>query len=404
MISTKTNIWDKLMVLFIALLAGGLIGGAFTPVRLFALCCVPLMLKYPNTKQVRRHYAYELFLLISWVFYAFVMLLVAIDLTVSIKYWLHLILNVYAFFVLIWLANKASNPQKAITTGWVVLLLITLPIACWEFVTDQHLPWSILGSDVQMNFGGGEVLQRRFAAITFGNLNMYNVILCYVFVFIAYKIISKDVAITKLQICNWLLLVMVCLVVILNSSRASMLCLAIGVLCLCLYFVRNSWKMLSLLMLFIGIVIYIAIKNDLFLMIFTRFSSQGFEDSGRMENIVYGVRALIESNLLGVGTGNYTPIMERFGLEITAPHNIFIEIATQFGIVILLGFVGILCRIVIKGIQNPQKANKVLVFIAIVLYPFVHIINSGYLLHTAFWLYLSSIYIIADSWYNKSIA
>ncbi len=394
------NIWDKMMIFYLILLVFGAIGGALTPIRIFTFCMIPIMLYKQNTIAVLKHHKYERVFLISWVVYAFLMIFMAIDILESFKYWLHLTLNIYAFFVLLWMASKASNPQKAIVTGWVIMFLCTIPIAIWEFYTDQHLPWSYLGSDFQMNFGSGVSMQRRFAAIAFGNLNGYNFILCYTLSFIAFKIISKDTLITKFQVCNWLLLAILCMIVIFNSSRASILCLVLGLMCLFLYFARNSWKMLTLLVILVGIVIYIAIKNELFLLIFTRFSSQGFEDTGRMENIVYGIRALLDTNLIGVGTNNYSYVMERFGLEITAPHNIFIEVATQFGIVIFLGYVYMLFRIVRAGVQNPQKANRVFVFTTIVLYPLVHIINSGYLLHTEFWIYLSSIYIIADSMYN----
>ncbi len=396
----QSNIWDKLITFYLILLAFGSIGGALTPIRVFTISMLPLMLYKPNPILIRRRYLYERIFLICWSILAFGMILIAMDTTTSLKYWLHLTLNMYAFFVLIWMANKAANPQKAIATGWIAILIITLPIACWEFLTDQHLPWSYWDSDRRMNFGSGNVIQRRFAAIAFGNLNVYNFILCYIFSFLVLKIIKQETTIIKFPFFNWILLVILCLIIIFNSSRASILCLSVGLLCLGIYFLRNSWKMLTILTLFMGVALYIAIQNDLFLIIFSRFSNQGLGDTGRIENIMYGTKALIDSNLLGIGTGNYTPVMEKFGLEITAPHNILIEIATQFGIFILMGYLYLLFRILRKGMQNPQKANKVFVLITILLYPFVHIINSGYLLNTEFWLFLASILIIADKNYN----
>ena len=79
-------------------------------------------------------------------------------------------LNFHMFFVLVWLADRAHYPQKAVLNGWLLLFVLTIPVALYELWFDVHLPMAVQESDMMMNFGY-EVLERRFASVTYGNLN-----------------------------------------------------------------------------------------------------------------------------------------------------------------------------------------------------------------------------------------
>ena len=101
---------------------------------------------------------------------------------------------------------------------------------------------------------------------------------------------------------------------------------------------------------------------DLFFVILKRFSSQGMQDTGRLENIIKGTQALFETFGLGIGIGNYAPVMSSvYGVRIAAPHNLLLEVCVCFGLPVLIGFVGMLLRICYKGVKgNPANRSMML--------------------------------------------
>ena len=92
-------------------------------------------------------------------------------------------------------------------------------------------------------------------------------------------------------------------------------------------------------MIFISILFfgYFSYKylGDLFWLITERFITQGLEDEGRANLITSSYDALLNSYLMGIGAGNFKPMMENYyKLEIAAPHNFFLEILIQYGLFI----------------------------------------------------------------------
>ncbi len=396
----KNNKYDRLIVLMLALQAFGGLGDALQPIRLFIIISVPFLLYYFLKKgNLRECYRYERLFFLVWWIYAFVSILWVIVPEESIKDTLYLAVNFLGFFVLILLASKASNPQKSIIKGWILLFVLTLPVALYELWFDIHLPMSVQESDFTMNFGN-EVMERRFASVTYGNLNGYNTILCYIFPFIClnlFRLKSKS----KL-ILNWILLFIISYIIISNSSRGAILCLAVGLVLFGLYYLNNA-KSLVILFIVLAIAFYFATAyfDEVFGVIVARFEDQGLEDVGRLDNLVCGFDALLKSGFMGIGAGNYIPTMTQiYGLEIAAPHNIFLEIGVQYGVIILLLFLWMLVRIFKLGKQN-ERNNKIFIVVSLCIFPLTSIINSGYLLSIYVWMLIGSMYIIADKKYNN---
>ena len=92
---------------------------------------------------------------------------------------------------------------------------------------------------------------------------------------------------------------------------------------------------------------------DIFFVILNRFSTQGMQDTGRLENIVKGVQAVFDSGGLGIGVGNYAPVLENiYNVRIAAPHNLLLEVGVCFGLPVLLGFLGMLVRVFVNGMNS----------------------------------------------------
>ena len=399
----KKNIYDRLITLMIALLALGGIGGALQPIRVFIIICIPFALKYLITRSlIRKHYQYESLFFIFWWIWAVASLFWAIHPDESIKEVFYLAVNFNVLFVIIWLANKAQNPQRSIVQGWIFLFLLTLPIALYELLFDVHLSLSFHDSDVMMNYGA-IIIERRFASVTYGNLNGYNTILCYILPFIIvnfYKTFGKRNSIYYIM-----LTVLISVIIIWNGSRSAIFALIIGLLLFYLYYSKKSkFTFISVIVLtcVLGYFIFMYFGN-IFDVIFSRLQEQGLEDEGRAENIKSGFDALLNSSLLGVGVGNYAPVMEqKYRLEIINPHNMILEIAVQYGIFILIGFLFFIFRIFKKMKQNEDMPNKTLVITALCMFPFAMIIDSSHLLNPYVWVFFASLYIIADAYYNHS--
>jgi len=377
------------------------VGGSLQPIRIFIIICVPLMLMYSvRNKKFRQLHKYESYFFMLWWIYATMSLLWAIEVDESIKHIFYFAVNFLGFFVILWLADRANEPQQSVVNGWILAFILTIPIAFYELWFDVHLSLSKQESDNLMNFGG-MILQRRFASVTFYNLNGYNTFLCYILPFIAstFFIAQKSF---KMAI-NWILLLLLCYLIISNSSRGAVFCLVVGLSVFMFYYLKKGKLIFISLVLIFIVTRYTALLyfEEIFEIISVRLKISGLEDVGRYENITMGLKAVVDSNLFGIGVGNYIPYMERLGLGISIPHNLFIEIVAQYGVFIFIGFLFILFRIIQSIRKNQSIFNKVIISIGLFTYPFVNIINSGYLLTASTWLYLASLCIIANKYYNK---
>jgi teichuronic acid biosynthesis protein TuaE len=392
--------YDLLLIFYITLLAFGEIGASLQPARIFIICLTPFMLVYfIKNPKYRRMYSYEVLFFGFWWIYACVSVFKAVSMDESLKHIVYMFVHFSGFFVVIWLAMKSQNPQRSIIKGWILMFALTVPIALYEFWFDIHLPMSYQESNSYMKFGK-DVVDRQFASVTFCNLNNYNTILGYVAVFLTLWLL-KAVK-TKDKVVGWIIFGLLVYVVLSNSSRGALLYL---VMSCCLYVLFRIRKNKKYVIIFCVILVFLILMSGVFIemfpLIFERFSDQGLEDIGRVENIQQGLLALWNSNLLGIGVGNYAPIMENvYRVMIPAPHNLFLEILVLFGVIVFLGFLWMLVRILNLGLKGSIH-NREAAVIGLVLLPVIGIIDSGYLLNVSMWLFLASLYVCADSRYNN---
>jgi O-antigen ligase len=139
----------------------------------------------------------------------------------------------------------------------------------------------------------------------------------------------------------------------------------------------------------------------LFYLIFGRFEAQGFSDEGRTELLTKSWDALMNSNMIGIGAGNFRATMDNvYKLENTSPHNLFLEVGIQYGLIIFLLFIGMFIRLYSKQKANYRNSSKFITIVSLVMLPLTSTIDSSYILSVSIWLFLASLYIIADKNYN----
>lgn len=396
-------IYDLILFGLIALLVFGMIGNGLQPVRLFIIALSPIMMVdvFRRPHQSIYYYRYECFFLLFWFLWALAFFYKAVDEVESLKNLIYLAVHILGFFEILWAANKANNPQQAIKYGWLALMLLSIPVAAYEFLTDFHLSMSLqdTGNTLYVN---GVHIERPFASVTFGNLNSYNTVLCW--------------ALPSLFMCNlyphseweqflgFTLMGLTSLIIIANASRGAILCLGL-MLAAYIYayykFGRNRYLLISVLVLAIGALVYYL--GDLFLIILERFSDQGVGDDGRTENLVKGFQAFLDSYGLGIGVGNYGPIMgDVYRVEFAAPHNLFLEVLVCFGLPIAIGFIGMFVRLVRIGLHYGTPFNRNMMLFCFTATLFAGIIDSTYLMKVTTWMFIATTYIYIDPKYNKT--
>lgn len=189
-------------------------------------------------------------------------------------------------------------------------------------------------------------------------------------------------------------------IIIVNGSRAAILCLFISILIFIRFYVKSIKSFIIFLFLFLVILaITIYFYQSFLLNVFLRFEIQGFGDEVRANIIGLSLKELKESFFMGIGAGNLMPTMERYGLTITSSHNLFLEVGVQYGIIIFVLFIGIFARIFLLQKRNSNVVFKFIIISSLCIMPFSSIISSGYITGVNIWLFLSSLYVIADKRY-----
>jgi len=400
-IKSKTNFYDKLLIVFITLQIFGVIGDAFQPIRIFILLFIPfVLLFFVRNKEISSYYRYERLFFVFWILYALITLLWAIIPIQSVKEVLYLALNFFGFFLLIVFSNKALNPQKSIMKGWVFLFILTLPIAFYEFIFDSHLPISFQEEGMILNYGN-TIINRNFASVTYGNLNGYNTILMYMFPFIIGLLFQSKKKIHIILM--WIVVFCFSYIVILNGSRGAVICLIIGFSIFGVFYFKGKKSLFLTIILFAILLIVLNNSDSIFGLIVGRFNEQGFSDEGRLLLLISSFDAFIKSGMLGIGAGNFMPTMDsKYQLELTAPHNLFLEIGVQYGLLMLMLFIGLFIKLIIKQKSNENKWAKLIIVTAILMFPISSTIDSSYILSVNVWLFLASLFVISDNYYNVS--
>lgn len=404
-IQIKENIYDRLIIALILLMAFGAIGGAFQPVRLFITGLIPLTITtFSRDNTLKKKYSYERYFFIFWLMYGFVSLLWIHHLDEGVKELVYLIINFFGLLSLISLSSLANKPYESIVKAWVLLFIITLPIALYELWFDVHLNISSDSGNSYTNFGRGVVTQRYFTSVTFGNLNGYNALLTFITPFLLGALIKHDGPIKKWnQLLIWILFLLLVYIIIMNSSRGAIGVVIIAFVAFMFYYLRNLQSYIAFLIIFLGagIALYTQFK-DIFDFLLLKLEVQGLDDEGRTSLITNGLDALINSNLLGIGVSDFMPTMSRiYGMVNSSPHNLFLEIFVQYGLVIGILFVGMFIGIFKRHRKSESKRSKFIIIAALLSYPLATIIDSSYLLSVSTWLYIASIYVVGDVYFSK---
>lgn len=391
---TKGNRFDYLLIVTIVLLVFGLYGGDMQPIRLLSLAFMPYTLLSFITTTNRSQI--QLFSVAS-ALYLFIVLSIlwTTDVSEGVKEVVYYTAHFSLFLAVINFYKKANLPLQSLILGWIVFISLTQIVAFNEIFFDQHLELSKFDSDRLMNVGG-VIVQKKFAAVTFGNYNTYVTVLAFALPFLFGGFV---IAKTKLQQTLSLSIIVFSLFTLfINASRGGLLA-AFIITGIFIFFFRNLQIRNLKFILFLVTPILAFLIYKYFHVIIEQFSYRAAggrsftEDNARSELFERALEAFYNKPLFGGGIGSIEA--EMYGSFILLPHNLFLEIMVQFGFLVFLVFLVFLFKLYQKVMRTKISLIKFVVIGALCSLPIVAIINSSYLLLPVFWVYLASLYCIS---------
>lgn len=387
------NKYDNMIVFVIFTLITGNFGGALQPIRLLGLVSIPVVLVFILNNKLRFRNTLLFFTLCF--FYALISLFWTSDINEAYKEIFYYLIHVSLFFYIVFLSAKANSPCNSIIYGWFITFLFSAVIAIYEIVSDYHLPMNIYESAQLLN-SGGNVIHKQYASVTFGNYNGYVTFLCCVLPFLFAYILSR-VKVRHLLF-GLLAFLLISYILLINASRGGLLSLLICFSIFLFQFRKTNIKHKQVVFLIlISLICYViyTYSDVIFLQIISRFveSEAIVNDNSRTELIERALLLFYNSYFCGTGIGSIQASMEAITSGITLPHNLFLEVLVQYGMVIFLCFLSFLYLFFQRIRKSKDLVIRYVMCAALCSLPAMSIINSSYLLFPVVWVYFASLFV-----------
>ena len=393
------NKYDILIILTIAVLAWGNYEALrfLYPIRIIGL--YGLFVLASNWNLIKFNYKKWCSLFVIWALYIVFSLLWTPNIGEGFTQAIHIITVFGAMGLMMVSALKAQKPLNSIVLGWAAMVLITLPIAIWEIVTGKHL---ISAFNVDIVSNG---VQRVSAAVTFGNINSYAVVLTSALPFIITGWVGnkKD---TQFRIALMVLTAIIGVILLLNASRGCLICFIISLLLITLYQMKGRFSLFRLILVIgvLGGVYYYATEKlnlDLLVQISSRLENEGY-DMGRDEVYLAGLDVAKHSIYMGGGVASTVPYLTAYSsCPVKVTHNAFLEIFIEYGIII---FVLFWWRFYMGALRMWKSDNIKVVLIgayyliaAVVLFS----VDDYYTGESVFWIFTASMIILSTLYKPK---
>lgn len=392
------NCYDYLVIFIISLLVFGNYGGALQPIRLISILSIPYVFIQLHKMIMPFHFKQILFFFMFWYVYSLCSCFWTSNISEAVKQLIYYISHFNLFIFIFILASKALNPFKAILIGWCLFFILTIPIALNEIINDKHLLLSLFEDGQVVNYGG-VIVNKKFASVTFGNYNSYVTVLGMALPFLLTSIFVFRRKATQVMLFN----LITCLTFILftNASRGGMLVWGISLLIFSYYYIyRFNISKVYFFLLISAFCFFMIFSSDiLFNQIGYRLESGEslFEDNARQELYIVVLDLFMQTYGFGLGIGSLITSLKAIrAVGVVIPHNMWLEILVQYGLLIFIGFVFFVYKTTRRLIESHMFEKKQLGYVVLFsLFP-LSLIDSGYLLNPSFWVFWSSLYVISS--------
>lgn len=388
----QLNAGQWIFFLAICLLGLGGIGGSLQPSRLLSICLLPFVLNNLLTRRRGPGAGMDgptALLSGMLVLLATFSIAWSYSMTTTAGYIVVLCINLLpVLYVATLTAERRAQLVPAMLSGWAICLAITLPIAFYEFATDDHFMYAIEGRG-----SGGFIGLLPYASVFFGNFNDYSmfVTLCVTLVLS----LSAGAAALRWRFVLVSLVFLGLAVLVINSSRGA-LGTALVVLFIRLIISFGPWRLLATLVVAALAVAPVFLNDDIPLAAliafkFTDISDDLENDDGRLAIMNASLQGIIDSYGLGLGADGYSFYFRTYFPNIIPnPHNLFLELALNFGLLGLAVFVAHLVTLLRRFHVQYSRAHITggtfaLRIGPLLLLPLMGVVQSHLTGYTYFW-------------------
>lgn len=342
------------------------------------------------------------FFFFFWLAFSIISILWVRDLKNYVISALTLYCYIFVFLLIFSLSQLARNPIKSIVLGWIIFLVLNLICAFGEIFTGEHFSSGSFQADEIEKDISGVVMNKVYAAVTYGNYNSFSVLLCLTLLFLLLYIYLKTNIFS--QLFGVLLLFCICIILIINTSRGSFVSLFFFMIPLS-YAIRKmkGIKYLFIVSLFIiGFYLWIGYADDIIFLVEKKMDARSGGASSDPRWILWSAGLDISSQwmFLGSGTGS---MMYEYNLKhvfILYAHNLWIQMLLEYGFVITFFFISFYLRLVWKSLISPDDLLKIIGLFLLFAWPVLTIIDEEYLKSFHF-VFFASVYSIFYCRINK---
>ena len=384
-----------LVLIIVSMCMGVEFFGSYQPTRLLLIFF--FFLYFPNILRNKLSYSLDqpiligVLLFIVWIVYGTISLLWSPDPIVGLKSELIVMgIGFLSLPVCFYFTKKIENPLLLLRKGWRNCFFITAVIGLIELITWKHLPSS--GPNEVL---GGVGVAVPHASATFGNVNDYGAFIVFVIPYLLWGILDEKQLKNKAP--YMVALLMGILIVVVNGSRMGMFVIAFQILWFLVPIIRKTKRIHFLGGIFVlSIMISFLPLEKLFYTMNYRlgaFATGDESSSERLAMIKSGLEMLKGSYGVGVGAGGFEKSVihqPSFLGNIVNPHNLFVEVFAQYGIIIFVLFCFWLFSILYYAQKNKQLSEGAsnAISLTIVALPCIGIMSSHSLGYTYLWLFL----------------
>jgi teichuronic acid biosynthesis protein TuaE len=305
----------------------------------------------------------------------------------------------FGFLTVLALLNLRANTTRGVRwlfRGWVAAAFVTGAIGVWEFVTGNHLPGSWIDNTPAR-------VQRLVVISTFDNPNNFGA-----FLLLASTVVLYQMETARSMVLRWTLFVVVLWLFVLAVLSTSKIAVVAMLTVILVYVVRAVQHkamavgmVIALLGGFVASLTYLGGDLDLLTDV-VAFAEGGLtlqqSTLSRVNLFLAGIDMTVSTYGLGVGGGNFSYLMERgyselWTRDIVDPHNWWIEILSQYGVLVFALYVGFLAYVSLYSLRASRREGSLPRFLLPFVLAFVlsGFANSSYVLQPTNWLFLGTI-------------
>lgn len=369
-----------LLILFDPLLLN--ISFSFIKITLLRILLLGILyifiLSHLNRNKLYMHYKIKNWLCFFWFWLAY--MIASLFWSPNIENNFQAIYYFILFFILIYSTIKLLNdPKKARFSlnvfYWMVILLTVIGVV--EYFTGAHLPTSRYTDPNFVNSIIGNSALNPVTA-TFYNENDYSLFLSMGIPFILIRIMKGNIPIKLISIVSFILILFL---IVKNDAKLILISIFIQlVVFILLLNISKTKKVVSFVFLLLLMISALITDEYILNSLYNAGSSLANNNDIRLNLIRNGFYVLYESHFLGVGVRNFGFFMNP-NLDtgnIINPHNWWIELLSEHGVFIFVGYLFLFVWVLINLIRAYRNKSEVKEVALVIFISLIGIITGSF--------------------------